>query len=55
VLAAKPNPPTLAASTKAAPARTPRVTAKASTPSPLPSAYTLGSTPVERRIGPAAY
>jgi D-alanyl-D-alanine carboxypeptidase len=55
VLAAKPNPPTLAASTKAAPARTPRVTAKASTPSPLPSAYTLSSTPVERRIGPAAY
>jgi D-alanyl-D-alanine carboxypeptidase len=55
VLAAKPNPPTLAASTKAAPARTPRVTAKASTSSPLPSAYTLSSTPVERRIGPAAY
>src|SRR6266508_2106478 len=48
-LAAKPaaNPPTLAASTKAAPARTPRVAAKAS--SPLPSAYTLSSTPVERR------
>jgi D-alanyl-D-alanine carboxypeptidase len=55
VLAAKPNPPTLAASTKAATARTPRVTARASTPSPLPSAYTLSSTPVERRIGPAAY
>jgi D-alanyl-D-alanine carboxypeptidase len=51
--AAKPNPPTLAASAKAA--RTPRVAAKASTPSPLPSAYTLSSTPVERRIGPAAY
>jgi D-alanyl-D-alanine carboxypeptidase len=53
VLAAKLNPPTLAASTKAA--RTPRVTAKASTPSPLPSAYTLSSTPVERRIGPSSY
>jgi D-alanyl-D-alanine carboxypeptidase len=55
VSAAKPaaNPPTLAASTKAA--RTPRVTAKASTPSPLPSAYTLSSTPVERRAGPSSY
>jgi hypothetical protein len=53
--AAKPaaNPPTLAASAKAA--RTPRVAAKASTPSPLPSAYTLSSTPVERRAGPSSY
>jgi D-alanyl-D-alanine carboxypeptidase len=58
VLVAKPagHPPTLAASTKAAPARTPRVTAKASTSSPLPSAYTLSSTPqVERGIGPSSY
>jgi D-alanyl-D-alanine carboxypeptidase len=55
VSAAKPaaNPPTLTASTKAA--RTPRVTAKASMPSPLPSAYTLSSTPVERRAGPSSY
>jgi D-alanyl-D-alanine carboxypeptidase len=55
VLAAKPaaNPPTLAASAKAA--RTPRVAAKASTPSPLPSAYTLSSAPVERRAGPFSY
>jgi D-alanyl-D-alanine carboxypeptidase len=57
VLAATPaaNPPTLAASAKAAPARMPRATVKASVPSPLPSAYTLSSTPVERRIGPDAY
>jgi D-alanyl-D-alanine carboxypeptidase len=55
VLAAKPaaNASKLAASTKAAPARTPRVTAKASMPSP--AVYTLSSTPVERRIGPSAY
>jgi D-alanyl-D-alanine carboxypeptidase len=51
VSAAKPNPPTLAASTKTA--RTPRATAKAS--SPLPTAYTLSSTPVERRAGPSSY
>jgi D-alanyl-D-alanine carboxypeptidase len=57
VLAAKPaaTPPTLAASAKAAPARTPRATAKASMPNPLSSAYTLSSTPVERRIGPSSY
>jgi D-alanyl-D-alanine carboxypeptidase len=57
VLAAKSaaNPPTLTASTKAAPARAPRAIAKASTPSPLPSAYTLSSTPVERRAGPSSY
>ena len=55
VLAAKraANPPTLTASTKAA--RTPRVAAKASTPSQLPSAYTLSSAPVERRAGPSSY
>jgi D-alanyl-D-alanine carboxypeptidase len=57
VLAAKPaaNPPTLTASTRAAPARAPRAIAKASPPSPLPSAYTLSSTPVERRAGPSSY
>jgi D-alanyl-D-alanine carboxypeptidase len=57
VLAAKSaaNPPTLTASTKAAPARAPRAIAKASTPSPPASAYTLSSTPVERRAGPSSY
>jgi D-alanyl-D-alanine carboxypeptidase len=57
VLAAKPaaNASKLAASTKAAPARTPRVTAKASMPSPLPGVYTLSSTPVERKAGPSSY
>jgi D-alanyl-D-alanine carboxypeptidase len=49
------NPPTLTASTKAAPARAPRAIAKASTPSPPPSAYTLSSTPLERRAGPSSY
>jgi D-alanyl-D-alanine carboxypeptidase len=47
------NLPTLTASTKAAHA--PRVSAKASTPSSLPSAYTLSSTPVERGAGPSSY
>jgi D-alanyl-D-alanine carboxypeptidase len=53
VSAAKSNPPTLAASAKAV--RTPRVAAKASTPSPLPNTYTLSSTPAERKAGPSSY
>jgi D-alanyl-D-alanine carboxypeptidase len=58
VLAAKPevNGSKQTASTKAVPPRTPRLTAKASTPNALPSVYTLSSTPqVEPRPGPSAY
>src|SRR5262245_1636038 len=58
VLAATPaaNASKHAASTKAAPSRTQRVTAKASMPSALPRVYTLSSTPqVERKAGPSAY
>jgi hypothetical protein len=58
VLAATPaaNASKHAASTKTAPSRTQRVTAKASMPSALPSVYTLSSSPqAERKAGPSAY